>query len=58
MRRIDMMSGFDDFAKEREQRNSDAEKLASDAIAEWAYLKERAGDFARDGKGIDNRLGR
>ena len=53
-----MMSGFDDFAKEREQRNSDAEKLASDAIAEWAYLKERAGDFARDGKGIDNRLGR
>jgi hypothetical protein len=46
-------SSFEDFKKDRDQRKSDSEKLARDAVLEWTHLEERVADFARDGEDID-----
>jgi hypothetical protein len=44
---------FDDFAKARDQRQSDAENLAKSTAAEWVILKGFVSQFALDGKDID-----
>ena len=47
------VSDFDNFIEERNQKQGDAEKLATSTVTEWLRLKDLVGDLARNGKHVD-----